>query len=94
MIQQRFFRHFASVVVSLSALVLVGCGSTITVATGSDEIATLETGDVSDAEVTDGTASVSAGDVAIELSECLREQGLDVADISLDADGNIDIRSA
>jgi hypothetical protein len=36
----------------------------------------------------------SVDDAALEFSQCLRDAGLDVADIGVDADGNIDLRSA
>ena len=85
---------------ALGLLALTGCGSGTTDATGTgsgDGIATLQTdssadgtGDAADAT----TDAVSADEAALEFSQCLRDQGLDVADIGVDADGNIDLRSA
>ncbi|MDA2988478.1 MAG: hypothetical protein O2815_05290 [Actinomycetota bacterium] len=61
-----------------------------------DEIASLVTETDSLEAATDLGAeeALSADEAALELSQCLRDQGLDVADIAVDADGNINLRSA
>lgn len=84
------------------ALVLSACGSGSTAEADTDDgLATLETANSGDAE-TDATAAAddtadgvaSADEAALALSECLRDEGLDVPDIGVDADGNIDLRGA
>lgn len=83
------------------ALVLAACGGTSDAADSdaapSDEIATLiaDGGDaVSADEAVAPAEELSPDEAALELSQCLRDEGLDVADIGVDADGNIDLRSA
>jgi hypothetical protein len=80
------------------ALVLSSCGSGSTAeADGDDGIATLQSGAASDADELGEPSSdptVSADEAALELSQCLRDEGLDVPDIGLDSNGNIDLRGA
>ncbi len=84
----------------LAVLALVGCGGTSDAAGAGDEVATLVDQETADEETTIAddaavaTTAPSAGELALELSQCLRDEGLDVADIGVDADGNIDLRSA
>lgn len=65
---------------------------------GSDEIASLV--DDTELTVTDGSdggdaaADVDIDEAALEFSECLRNEGLDVPDLGVDADGNINMRDA
>ncbi len=84
---------------SVGLVALTGCGAGTTDATssGSDQIASLQTDSETDSTSEDDTSAesaVSADEAALEFSQCLRDQGLDVADIGVDADGNIDLRSA
>ncbi len=77
----------AALLVAL-ALVFAACG-------GSDE-ATSEVASLSDASTTAAPDSADAGPVdqeaaAIALTECLREQGLDIGDPTVDADGNVQL---
>lgn len=95
----RFTPRISVVCVSLGLVALTGCGSRTTDATGASDgqIPSLQTDSETDATgEADGTedAAVSADEAALEFSQCLRDQGLDVADIGVDADGNIDLRSA
>lgn len=87
----------AAACASLGLLVLAGCGgSESSAASNGDQVASLQTDDsVTDAAsaVTESTV-VSADEAALEFSQCLRDQGLDVADIGVDSNGNIDVRSA
>ncbi len=91
-------RIIAAVGAPLAMVALSACGGTSDAAesgaVAADEVATL----VDDVEVSDDTAeqatALSADEAALELSQCLRDQGLDVADIAVDADGNIDLRAA
>lgn len=87
-------------------IALSGCGGTTDAATADDhttddDIATLLTSDGTGAgDVAAGTddvgadADITADEAALQLSECLRSEGLDVADIGVDETGNIDLRSA
>lgn len=83
----------------LAMVALSACGGTSDAAesgaVAADEVATLVDDEV---EVSDDTAeqaaALSPDEAALELSQCLRDQGLDVADIAVDADGNIDLRAA
>ena len=59
----------------------------------SDEVASLDDTSTDDATA-DGETTLAADEAALELSECLREQGLDVPDIGVDADGNVEVRDA
>lgn len=85
------------------ALALSACGSGSTAeADQADELATLEPSGSTDSS--DSTAAgesaaeidgaTSADDAALALSQCLRDEGLDVPDIGIDANGNIDLRGA
>ncbi|MEY2995734.1 MAG: hypothetical protein RLZZ39_559 [Actinomycetota bacterium] len=81
----------------LGLVLLTACGSGDTVARSSDdEIASLvtETDSLEIATDLGAEEALSADEAALELSQCLRDQGLDVADIAVDADGNINLRSA
>lgn len=91
-------RVIAALGLPLAVVGLSACGGTSDAAGTDDEVATL----VSDTDVSEGGVTVtdevasdlSPDEAALELSECLRDEGLDVADIAVDADGNIDLRSA
>jgi hypothetical protein len=92
----RFTPRVVAACASLGIVALTGCGSSTTDASG-DEIASLQTDSGTDASTdttVDADGAASADEVALEFSQCLRDQGLDVADIGVDADGNIDLRSA
>jgi hypothetical protein len=91
--------HWLITVPVLTALTLSSCsGTTSATDTSSDvasanEVASLDdTAALSDVEDTEST--LDADEAALEFSACLREQGLDVADIGVDADGNIQVRDA
>lgn len=63
------------------------------------EVATLETsdaavGDAADAATIDDEPELAPDEAALEFSACMREQGLDFPDLGVDAEGNIDLRSA
>ncbi len=83
---------------------LSACGGTSTDASGADadvasldDVATLEADDgSSDGQTSeaDGETTLTADEAALEFSACLRDQGLDVPDIGVDADGNVEVRDA
>lgn len=83
---------------------LSACGGTATDASGADadvasldDVATLEADDGSSDGQTadaDGETTLTADEAALEFSACLRDQGLDVPDIGVDADGNVEVRDA
>ena len=92
----------------LRAIGLVASFALLTAACGSDDssaaadIATLESETSSAAEETTGATSddsvddadLSPDEAALAFSACMRDEGLDFPDLSLDADGNIELRSA
>lgn len=72
-------------VVAMGILLLSGCGS------DSDGVATLQTTEDTQSEAT-GEATDSTLDeeaMMMAFTECLREQGLEVMDPVVDADGNV-----
>lgn len=75
---------------------LTACGSGTDSASAADDgIATLERdGTAAGDDASDDAGDVPADEAALQFSQCLRDEGLDVADIGVDADGNIDLRSA
>ncbi len=90
--------HRPSIVIAAlaasAALALSACGSGGSADVGSgNELATLE-GDASAGTTAPSVPEMSSDEAALALSQCLRDEGLDVADIGLDADGNIDLRGA
>jgi hypothetical protein len=87
--------HVVAACCSVLALAaLAGCGGASDAAGPSDgEVASLvESSDVTDGEAFDEPESVDVDDAALELSECLRNEGIEVPDIGVDADGNLQLR--
>lgn len=77
-----------------SLVVLAACGGS-SEATDSDQVASLATDEEAASETDEATTDQQTADeAALEFSQCLRDEGLDVADIGVDANGNIDVRSA
>jgi hypothetical protein len=72
----------------LSTLLVVtaACGSSETDST-TDTIATLETSTSTTGAATTTTESPSLEEVALEFTECMRDNGIDIPDITFDADG-------
>lgn len=66
----------------------------------SAEVASLQAsgdaaGDAANAAVrTDGADDLEPDEAALEFSQCMRDEGLDFPDLSVDAEGNIELRSA
>ena len=84
---------------ALAALTLSACGGTTSATDASSDAASAnEVASLDDTEVVpdaqDATSTLDADEAALEFSACLREQGLDVPDIGVDADGNVDVRDA
>lgn len=68
-------------------LILAACG---TGDSDNGEVATLETTTtVADQEPATTTTTIDPEQAAIALTECLREEGLDIEDPTVDADGNV-----
>ena len=88
-------RHvLGATLATASLVVLAACGGS-SEATDGDQIASLATDEESASETDDPAAGEQTADeAALEFSQCLRDEGMDVADIGVDADGNIDLRSA
>ena len=88
-------RHvLGATLAAASLVVLAACGGS-SEATDSDQIASLATDEESASETDQPAADEQTADeAALEFSQCLRDEGMDVADIGVDADGNIDLRSA
>jgi hypothetical protein len=82
----------------LTVMTLSACGGTTSATDASsggasaDEVASLGTDSVPDAD--DAASTLDADEAALEFSACLRDQGLDVPDIGVDADGNVQVRDA
>jgi hypothetical protein len=99
MTRARLHHRAPAALACLGLLALAGCGAgdSDAAASGDNGIATLQTDDSgteTEGAATDDADRPSADEAALEFSQCLRDEGLDVADIGVDADGNIDIRSA
>ena len=94
--------HLRSPIVALAAfaLVLAACSSGEDDA--SSEVATLQAGDevvgdAADAAVrtdVEPAEEVAPDEAALQFSQCMRDQGLDFPDLSVDAEGNIQMRDA
>lgn len=87
------------VVLATFGLLVAACGGGPEDA--SDGVATLEDeasqpiGDAAAAEtLADAEPDLSAEDVALEFTQCLRDQGVDVADVGVDAEGRIQLGDA
>ncbi len=83
------------VVVAL-AFLMAACGSSDSgddvASLEDDEVATLQ--DAADAAVIEDEdePEVAPEDAALAFSQCMRDEGLDFPDLSIDAEGNIDLR--
>lgn len=81
---------------ALFALAACGGGSE----ESSAEVASLQGavdagGDAADAAVrTEAAPDLAPDEAALEFSQCMRDQGIDFPDLSIDADGNIELREA
>lgn len=84
---------------ALTALTLSACGGATSAtdasadAASANEVASLDDTEAQP-DVQDATSTLDADEAALEFSACLREQGLDVPDIGVDADGNVQVRDA
>lgn len=75
--------------VAVAALVVAACGGD-----DSSDVATLEDTGTAIASDTTAVDRVAQNEEAItKVVECFREEGLDVQDVTIDADGNIDLNS-
>jgi len=87
-------RVFGAALAAVSLLALAACGGS-SEAADTAEVASLATDSESTSDSPEPAADeASADEAALEFSQCLRDEGLDVADIGVDAQGNIDVRSA
>ena len=85
--------------VGAAALLMIGASCSAESDSATPEVATLETeesavGDAADAAVIEDDAELAPDEAALEFSACMRDQGLDFPDLTVDAEGNIDLRSA
>lgn len=88
-------RALGAALASGSIVVLAACGASSEASDGAAaEVASLQSEDDGSSTDDEVDGEQSADEVALEFSQCLRDEGLDVADIGVDADGNVDIRSA
>ncbi len=86
--------------VAILGLLITACGNSAD--DGGSEVATLDTEltdlvTAAEAAASDGepTASdLSPDEAALAFSQCMRDEGLDFPDLSLDAEGNIELRAA
>ncbi len=91
--------HWLLAVPVLTALTLSACGGETSATDASSDVASAnEVASLDDSaalpDVEDAASTLDADEAALEFSACLREQGLDVADIGVDADGNVQVRDA
>jgi hypothetical protein len=87
-------RVVGATLASVSLLALAACGGS-SEAADTAEVASLVADGESTSDSSEQSADeTSADEAALEFSQCLRDEGLDVADIGVDAQGNIDVRSA
>ncbi len=91
--------HWLLTVPVLTALTLSACGGTTSATDTSSDVASAnEVASLDDTEalsdVEGAESTLDADEAALEFSACLRQQGLDVADIGVDADGNVQVRDA
>lgn len=82
-----FMKRFIGPVLALM-LVLAACGSGTDT---TDGVASLE--DTTATTTVTTVAEVSQEEAVIVLVECLRDQGIDISDAEVGADGNVDLRS-
>lgn len=80
-----------------AVLLLAACSDTTEEAT--DEVASLQAtqtgGGAADAATrTDEAPDLAPDEAALQFSQCMRDQGLDFPDLSVDAEGNIELREA
>jgi len=82
-------------------IALAACGSSVE-ATADDEVATLETTEpassddaetTSDTDATDTNPADEAEAAVLEFAECLRDEGFDVGDPTVNADGSINMQA-
>ncbi len=79
------FRSPRSIAVaSACALLLAACGGSDD---GAAQVATLSTGDV--AAATDTTVAVDTQEALLAYAQCMRDNGVDMQDPTVDADGNV-----
>jgi hypothetical protein len=87
-----------SAFLALGAIAACGGGSTGASSGPDEEVASLEEGtsdgDPSGTDAAGEDATLAADEAALEFSQCLRDEGLDVPDIGVDANGNIELRDA
>ena len=76
-----------SILLVVIALLVVACGGN----DASDEVATLETTQTTAAPETTVPQTEFSEDQALEFSQCMRDQGLDFPDPTVDADGNLEL---
>ncbi len=88
----------ATTSLALGLLALSACGGSSAEADESgsdvaslDEVASLDPAAAGESAGDEGS-TLDADEAALEFSQCLRDQGLDVPDIGVDANGNIDLR--
>jgi len=74
-------------------LLVAGCGSSETEPT-TDTIATLETSTSTTGAATTTTEAPSLEEVALDFTACMRDKGIDIPDITFDADGQPVISAA
>lgn len=96
-------RRFQLLVIGLLLVLVAGaCGSS---ADPADEVATLEVQDsdledaadaatVAGAEAAEAAEDLLPDEAALEFSQCMRDEGLDFPDLSVNARGEIELRAA
>ncbi len=87
-------RRLSVSAVMLAAFALLAAACSGGEAGAATEIATLESTESSDADAGTAAAIADPDDAALAFSACMREEGVDFPDLSVDAEGNIELRDA
>ena len=89
-------RRVSGLVATLGAFALLASACSGGEAGASTDIATLESDAGSEIETDAGTAATvtDPDEAALAFSACMRDEGIDFPDLSVDADGNIELREA
>lgn len=89
-------RRLSGLAAMLASFALLGAACSGSEADAATEIATLESTESTEPDASaDGVAATAnPDDAALAFSACMREEGIDFPDLSVDADGNIELREA
>lgn len=94
----RFRRRLGAASLATGMMVFTACGGDAAADESASDVASLDEVASLDASAAvveaDSGSTLDADEAALAFSQCLRDEGLDVPDIGVDADGNINLRGA